>query len=150
MSIKSDKVEDIVVVLLSCKWNDTEVHCLQGLAKITNLHYVMPFDFADPFVDIESAIEIGKEQCPGLRLLILVNNNKKVTRYNHMYRLHMKADYLCRACIPFLNDYFEDYYCKEHDHMTPKMQEKCDEQIQCINDWFFAQNPAYTKQFNEI
>lgn len=150
MSVKSNSVEDIVVVLLSCKWDDTEVHCLQQLAKITDKHHVMPYNFADIYSDVDKLIESAKKECPGLKLLVLVNNNKKVCRYNHMYALHMKMDYYCRACIPLVNDYYEDFYCKDHDRMTPKMQEKCDEQIKLINDCFFAQNPAYIKQFNTI
>lgn len=150
MSVKSNNVEDIVIVLLSCKWDDTEVHCLQELAKITPNYYVTPFDFGNVYADIEYTIKQAKEARPGLRLLILVNNNKKVCRYNHMYQLHMKADYYCRACIPLMNDYLEDYLCVKHDCMSPEMQKKCDEQIKLINDTYFAQNPAYIKQFNTI
>ena len=150
MSTKSKNGEDIVVVLLSCKWDDTEVHCLQQLDKITPHHYVTPFDFGAIYADVEETIKQAKESRPGLKLLILVNNNKKVCRYNHMYSLHMKVDYFCRACVPMMNDYFEDYLCVKHDHMSPEMQKKCDEQIKLINDIFFASKPAYMKQFNTI
>lgn len=135
------KLENIVVVFLSCRWEDTETYCLQRLAELTDDHYVMPFDFAPCDIEPKEVVDSAKEKKPGLKLLILVNNNKSVTRYNHMYRLHFKFEEYCKVCLPIILNIQEEVFCPEHDKMTPEMQRRCDNSIKSVKIMLDDPNP---------
>lgn len=135
------KLENIVVVFLSCRWEDTETYCLQRLAKLTDDHYVIPFDFAPYNIEPKEVIDAAKEKKPGLKLLILVNNNKTVTRYNHMYLLHLRFEDYCKVCFPFILNIQEEMFCPDHDKMTTEMQQRCDNNIKSVKAILDDPNP---------
>lgn len=143
-----NKTRDIVVVFLSCRWEDTETYCLQKLAALTDDHYVMPYDFAAYDIDPLEILDDVEKKKPGAKLLVLVNNNKSVTRYNHMYRLHFKFEEFCKAGIPILLTIQEEALCPKHDTISPAMQTKCDEYIRGVENILKNYNPtAFKKHF---
>lgn len=126
----NEKIRDIVVVFLSCRWEDTETYCLQELAKLTDDHYVLPLDFTDPENDASEILDRAEKERPGVKLLILVS--KTPIRYNHVWLLHIRFEAVCKAAIPFLNTIQEEALCPEHDKMSLAMQATCDEHILSI------------------
>lgn len=141
-----DKIKDVCVVLLCCKWDDTEVYCLQELAKITDDHLVVHHNFENDDTEFLDKIV---EDSPKLKLVVLVNNNKNVSRYYHMYNLHLKLSATYKACIPFVNNSLEDSLCIAHDTMSRAMQRSCDQQITVIKE-FFQNDDDIIKLNNKI
>lgn len=136
-----EKVENIMVVFLSCKWDDTEVYCLTELAKITDDHLVKPFNFGLEDVNAKEVIEDAKRSKPGLKLLILVNNNKNITYYTRgVCLMHIAFEEICRTTGMFMNNTLEDAYCPEHDTMSMTMKKSCDKSVDNIKWLFLNQN----------
>lgn len=126
--------ENVVVVFLCCKWEDTEMYCLQEMAKLTKDHLVVYLNLGDPALDPEKILIDARRTKPTVRLLILVNINKEIVKYNQIVMLHIKFEAHCKAGVPFFNVVEEDVLCPEHDRMTMEMQKSCDKQIALIKN----------------
>lgn len=135
-------VQDVVVVFLSCKWDDTEKYCLNELTAITPHHWVMWAPLNNES-DADKLLEEGLKYHDPVKLLIIVNDDKKTTRYYHLYKLHIAMEGLVKACCPFIVDSLEDVYCPRHDTMSYDMMKKCDEQITAIKEIFKSDNPFF-------
>lgn len=135
-------VKDVVVVFLSCKWEDTEMYCLNELTEITNDHFVIYAPLTNES-DAEKLLEEGLKYRDPVKLLIIVNDNRNTTRYYHLYKLHIAMEGLVKACCPFIVDSLEEVYCPKHDTMSLEMKEKCDEQITAIKEIFKSDNPFF-------
>ena len=137
---------DIVTVFLSCKWEDTEMYCLQEMAKLTPDHMVVYLDLADDRLDPEKLLIDAKRHNPKTKLLILANINKSISKYNQIVMLHVKFEEKCKAGVPFFNNVLEDQLCPEHDRMSAEMQSSCDKQVALIKAVLNDENPFYTNK----
>lgn len=135
--------ENVVVVFLCCKWEDTEMYCLQEMAKLTKDHLVVYLNLGDPALDPEKILIDARRTKPTVRLLILVNINKEIVKYNQIVMLHIKFEEHCKAGLPFFNVVHEEVLCPEHDRMTVEMQKSCDKQIALIKNILDGDSPFY-------
>lgn len=140
---KENGLENIVVVFLSCKWEDTELYCCKELAKLTPDHEVVYLDLGDDRLDPETLLIDAKRHNPKTKLLILTNINKSIRTYNQIVMLHIKFEEKCKAGVPFFNNVLEDELCPEHDTMSLEMQQSCDKQIALIKSILNDENPYY-------
>ena len=136
----------IVTVFLSYKWEDTEMYCLQEMAKLTPDHMVVYLDLADDRLDPEKLLIDAKRHNPKTKLLILTNINKSISKYNQIVMLHVKFEEKCKAGVPFFNSVLEDQLCPEHDRMSTEMQRSCDKQVALIKAVLNDENPYYTNK----
>lgn len=141
--VRNPKIQDVVVVFLSCKYEYTETFMLDKLTAITDKHYMTPFNFAEYRINPEEVIENARKEVPGVKLIILVNNNKEITRYNHMYRLHFKFEMACKAGLPIIITPLEDAYCPRHDTMTPLLEKECNEWARSVAHLIEDQKPSH-------
>lgn len=145
----SEKPRDnVVVIFLCCKWEDTEMYCLSQLVNLTLDHMVMYLDLGDERLDPEKLLIDAKRHNLKTKLLVLTNVNKSITKYNQIFMLHIKFKEKFKAGVPFFNNSIEEQLCPEHDRMTVEMKKSATTRWLSLRPFLNDENPYYTNKNN--